>query len=629
MQNRQPFKRSSGPLFTGLLLLFFATFLSAQDKEAPDIPPREPELTSMFPLAGKSGATVEATVRGRTLKGAYAVWFESGDVNGRIVQVEEIDLDQTKKEETEKEADQESKSPRRGHRVSLQLQVKPEARIGAHRLRLVSPRGISNALTFWVHSDPVIAERAHPHQTSRNAQVISPPIVVNGRIDTGGEPDYYGFEARRGQEMVFETGGTATEPVLYKVTGSWFDPNRASRVIFDVDSRPRLTFRFVEEGRYLLKVGGDGGLDSSYRLRIAPVEEKTPSRLAGIQWRERGFSRKIESDWLEQLRSRAISRPADGTSGREDNGGKEDLSTTPSIVKEQEPNETRGQALEVSIPTVIEGAVDRPGEIDTFRFKLAREQALAFEIETPDVVPERFSPRLAVLDAKGREVLTNIYKWIPSQGNNYYKAVRSKTLYTFSDGGDYYLQIRDLTFRNGDPRFRYRLLIRPQIPHVGEIEVAETVHLLEREGVEEKDRINLLPGSVEKFTVVTSQEEGFLGDIMVAVENLPPGVKLVPGTQLEPEGGVGREKDPGRKERFVPRTERVMMMLVAERDAPPTRMPYLLRVNVRPVVWVFEKEGAFGMIDYFREGRMGSSLLAQEIPIMMVSREASAQGGAP
>ncbi len=206
---------------------------------------------------------------------------------------------------------------------------------------------------------------------------------------------------------MFEIEGTETEPVLYKVTGSWFDPNRASRLLFDVDSRPQLTFRFAEEGRYLLKVGGGGGPDSSYRLRIAPVEEKTPSRLTAGQWRERGFSRKIETDWLEQLRSRTISRPTDGVSDREDG---EDRSATLTTVKEQEPNETREQALEISIPTVFEGAVERPGEIDTFRFKLAGEQALAFEIETPDVVPQRFSPRLAVLDAEGREVLTNIYK---------------------------------------------------------------------------------------------------------------------------------------------------------------------------------------------------------------------------
>ena len=582
MKPRVIFTRPRNSRWMGWILLFSGTFLWAQDKEAPDTAPREPELISMFPLAARSGSSVQATIRGRTLEGAYAVWLGSDDLTGHVVQVEEIDLDQSKKDETEKETDEESKSPRRGHRVSLQLQVEPDAQIGAHRLRLVSPRGISNPLIFWVHSDPVVAETPYPHQTPRDAQAISPPTVVNGTIGSKGEPDYYGFEATRGQELLFEMEGTGTEPVLYKVTGSWFDPNRASRLLFDVDSRPQLIFRFAEEGRYLLKVGGGGGPDSSYRLRIAPVEEKTPSRLAGPRWRERGFSRKIESDWLEQLRSRTLSRPTDGISGKKDEGGSEDLSATLTIVKEQEPNETRGQALQVSIPTIIEGAIERPGEIDTFRFKLAGEQALAFEIETPDVVPQRFSPRLAVLDAEGREVLTNIYKWIPSQGNNYYKAVRSKTIYTFSNRGDYYLQIRDLTFRNGDPGFRYRLLIRPQIPHVGEIEIAETVHLLEREGAEEKDRINLLPGSVEKFTVVTSQEEGFLGDIMVAVENLPPGVKLVPGTQLEPEGGVGREKDPGRKERFIPRTEKVMMMLVAENDAPPTRMPYLLRVNVRP-----------------------------------------------
>ena len=35
------------------------------------------------------------------------------------------------------------------------------------------------------------------------------------------------------------------------------------------------------------------------------------------------------------------------------------------------------------------------------------------------------------------------------------------------------------------------------------------------------------------------------------------------------------------------------------------------------------------MIDQFREGRIGPSLLAQEIPVMVVNRDSSAQGGAP
>ena len=38
-----------------------------------------------------------------------------------------------------------------------------------------------------------------------------------------------------------------------------------------------------------------------------------------------------------------------------------------------------------------------------------------------------------------------------------------------------------MTSRYGDPGFRYRLLIRPQVPHVGDIQVLE-------------DRLNLKPG---------------------------------------------------------------------------------------------------------------------------------------
>ena len=53
----------------------------------------------------------------------------------------------------------------------------------------------------------------------------------------------------------------------------------------------------------------------------------------------------------------------------------------------------------------------------------------------------------------------------------YLKAAQPKATHSFERAGEYILQVRDITSRYGNPNYRYRILVRPQIPHVGEISV--------------------------------------------------------------------------------------------------------------------------------------------------------------
>ena len=245
------------------------------------------------------------------------------------------------------------------------------------------------------------------------------------------------------------------------------------------------------------------------------------------------------------------------------------------------------------MPTVLEGATERPGDVDIFKFKVEAGQGLAFEIETPEKGPPFFNPRLGVFDAGDQEFLTNVYKRISRNFTFYLKTVEPKTIYTFELGGEYYLQVRDVTSRYGNPSFRYRVLIRPQAPHVGDVVV-------------EQKQINLARGGAKKLTVTTDQEEGFAGEIALKVEGLPPGVDAVTGTEVDPDRGP--PLDEGHKKRFVPKSQTAVIMLVAGEDAPLTRWPKFIRVVARPVV----------------DGKIGPPLPLEEIPLMVVaSRQAS------
>ena len=402
---------------------------------------------------------------------------------------------------------------------------------------------------------------------------------------------------------------------LFETTGSWLNPLEPTRLKFN---EARLKFDGDGQADFEHQVAktiyGRTSPDFVYQLRIVPRErpaiyEEWSARLAGDDWQARSFTRKLQPDRLKVLWSRTVKVPkqkaglGNGGSSSSPPGGLEpeaehgdaDLSTGAALIPilvEQEPNDGLDQALEVSVPALIEGTIERPGDVDTFRFKVESRQPLAFEIETPQAAPPRFYPKLELLDSGGRELLTNVHKKMKidvtdplsyfsileclakGAGCNlhsisYLEALEAKVIATLEQPGQYHLRIRDLTPRRGGAGYAYRVLIRPQVAHVGEIEFKE-------------DRVNLVAGEARKLTVTTGQEEGFDGEVVIAVEGLPRGVEALTGTEVEDEGPLA---DPSVRERsFVPKTQKATIVLLAHADAPATSMPQVVRLKARPIV---------------------------------------------
>ena len=612
------FRRKTGRRVLTPLFFLLIGYLPAAQEETPS---GDPEILSIFPQGGNPGTAIQAEVRGTNLDGAYAVWFDDDALQARVQKVEEIRL------EPEKTYVREPPEGQLGNRVLLQIKVNDTAGVGSHLLRLVSPSGVSNALTFWIHADPVIRESREPHHGPDQAQPVSAPTVIQGRISQEGELDYYELQVAARQPLTFEVIAPGLDPriVLYEPAGSWFDPDRAREVAFAAydeafdEQSTRLTHRFHQAGRYLVQVGSNfsqGNPDFIYQLRVRPgdradAENRIAAPVTASDWKERDFTREIVPDRLQILWSRTVQTPEDDSESGENTTsdlaegktlagkpkGRLSATATAVVIREEEPNETASQALELSLPAVIEGVIERPGDMDHFKFRVQSGERLAFEIETPNSVPPQFHPRLGILDGDGNEFCTNIYKRMERQFQFYMKTAEAKTVYMFKLGGEYTLQIRDVTSNYGAPSFVYRVLIRPQIPHVGEIEVKE-------------DRINLVPGEARKLTVMTGQEEGFAWEIALTMENLPPGVVALPGTEVEPEGGVNPDEGP--KERFLAKTQKATIVLVARVDAPATAMPRVVTMMARPIV----------------EGKPGAPLPVAEIPLMVVGA-VGVQDGAP
>jgi hypothetical protein len=305
---------------------------------------------------------------------------------------------------------------------------------------------------------------------------------------------------------------------------------------------------------------------------------------------ERDFRRRIEPDWLEKLSSRTVEAKN---------------SYKISLFQEKEPNDEPAQAAEITIPALIEGVVSHPQDTDYFKLQVKAGQTLTFEIETPNLEPPYFNPRLAIRDQSGQELVTNIYRKVAGDGDDWVKTIEAKTVYTFERGGTYYLQVSDLANRDGNSNFRYRILVRPQIPHMGKI-VPKTFG---NNGTEtEEDRVNLGPGEAKTWQVISEQEEGFGGEFAISVENLPPGVQAFAGAARERElpsqgGQVYEMRGTIHKEYYRPQRLMTTILLLARPDAPPTRMPQMIRLVATPIL----------------KGKPGAPQTVQECPLMVVA----------
>ena len=646
-----------------LLLLGAGRALTAEDQAKS---PTEPQLISVFPLGGTPGTHFAVQVRGIGLEEVGGVWFECSDLSAEVESIEASD--EAAEEGEPQEYVEEKKSKQL---IRLRVQAQPSAQTGLHVFRLVTPRGVSNALALQLLPHSVIEESVDPHQQASRAQPLTPPVVVNGRTGEKGSIDYYSFQAAAGQEWLFLLHADVypisylppAEIHLHEVADSWFD-SRQSRQLpvqspalsweplhgFRSKSSasqfrllPNLKHRFEREGRYFVSVSGflgGGGNHHFYQLAVIPAGDpgsrplqKRFGQLAHhdpADWRERdasswkqggSFDRPLGPDRLQLLASRGLG------SGETVQGGAQlkPVSSEPealpaqiSETTEQEPNDGLEEALELGVPSLVEGVIQSAADVDTFRFRVSAGQELAFEIETPEKRPPRFNPWLKIFDSQGQPLMSNIFKEYGGDGDDVNKNIERKTIYSFPEAGEYTLQIRELTFRQGGPEYRYRLMIRPQVPHIGRTEVSLGVRSQLSSLITLTDRMNLLPGQAQEFTLICEKEEGFQGQISVTVEDLPAGVRAFPSTpaawtdilmrgiQYRPTDDLIMDASHHRSKREI-----LTLALVADPDAPAPQQPRLVRV----VAWAIQG------------GKVGPPVAAGRFPVMVLDPQR--QAGSP
>ena len=458
----------------------------------------EPQALSIAPLGGQKGTRLEVTLRGRSLQGAYAVRSDREGVTATVERVEDLEVEGAgaPPEETPK-----------AQKLTLRLWIDRSAETGRYQLRVVSPQGVSGPLAFLVHDLPALAESNPPSDPASSAQEIDFPCAINGVISRPGERDLYAVRAAEGQRFRFELisnpsgasmggrtgyrGGFDSVLTLYRPLGSWFEEDRLHRLAYDDKSKanprpnPRIETRVGQPGLYLLEVGSFynlGGAEYAYQLRVTPngpaATERSPTTANGSgpePWQERTFSRPIRPDHIRRILARTVesgngvgaASAGNGTPPQEEASGS-GRTTTYSTIREQEPNDDGDPTPVATLPFLVEGAIDQPGDLDRLvSFRVRPGQKLGFELETPEASLPDFNPRWAVADEAGRVVLSNVYRRVVRQALSYSKTIEPKTIHTFLRGGTYTLRVRDATQRNGGPTSAIACWCVPRFPTPG------------------------------------------------------------------------------------------------------------------------------------------------------------------
>jgi hypothetical protein len=430
--------------------------------------------------------------------------------------------------------------------VQFLVEPRGELRPGVYPVRLETGSGISNILLFSVGTFPELTEQeslpySEPNRndTIENAESVqSAPVVVNGTLK-GPERDVYRVYGKAGETRVFEVEArrcaSAIDPVLRIFDGSGNQLARSDDAA-GAGLDPRIDFKFPREGSYYVEVRDarySTQMQNFYRLKM------------GAYTYAKG---------IFPLGGRRGTKATVAYSGTGEQSGIVDLDTNQDIILAgafpfvvSDSPELLEPAAPVAAPTVINGRIAQPGEIDKFKIKARSGQRLLIEVQARDLGTSRLEAVITAYDSAGKTLDSAGDKPLPEdvfavQGTSRTSNDPFLNLQVPEGTDEITLAIEDIAGRGG-PHFGYRIAVRQQAEDFSLTLATPYVNV---------------PKGGTAFVAVAADRRGYDGPIQLAIENLPKGIRAEGGT-------IPRETVDPNNQRTMNR--RGMLILSAEPDA--------------------------------------------------------------
>jgi hypothetical protein len=400
--------------------------------------------------------------------------------------------------------------------VTMKVTAAPDAALGVREFRIATPRGVSSVGLLVIGDEPEVVEK-EPNERAEQAQAVTLPVTINGKIQANEDVDVFKFTAAAGEQVTFSVLAARLEDKIHDLQNH-IDP---MLVLRDASGRelavnddyfradPLLVYRFEQAGDYFVQVRDvsyQGNANWTYRLSmtrrpfVTALFPMAAAAGAPVDVTPVGFN-------LGELKRARLEVPAGPPGARTlqlaaPGGATNPVSLIVSNLPESlelEGNNEPGQANRIAVPSGVSGRIGVPGDRDCYRFQAVKDQLYIFEIEARRY-DSALDSYLVLLDAAGKELVNND----DAVGKDS-KIVDWKA----PADGEYTLQVRDLHDRGGD-NYVYHLTARPSLPDF----------TLQCDG----DKAQMGPGAGTAWYVSVTRTGGFTGPVKLAVKGLPPGV---------------------------------------------------------------------------------------------------------
>jgi len=481
--------------------------------------------------------------------------------------------------------------------VIVEVTIAPDAQTGEREIRLGTPRGVSTPLVFNIGQFQEVSAPPMPtgpqqvpgkedqvflwkqrvmggqggaemmgmammatddpgaQSNSDNYEVrIKLPCTVNGQIFSGAVNRFH-FEACKGQRLVIIAQARGLIPYMADAVPGWFQPvlalynAKGKEVAYNGGYRfnpdPVILYEVPEDGEYVFAIYDAlyrGREDFVYRVTIGELpfltsifplggSVNTPTTVELQGWNL------PETRMTPDNRDAAPGVYAITACGKDkvvSNSKPFALDTLPECP-EKESHNTPATAQKVTLPVIVNGRIDPPGNRDMFRF-----DGQAGDEVVAEVYARRLdSPLDSVLkltDADGKCLALNDDHADAGLGlcthhaDSYIRA-------TLPADGVYYIRLADAQ-HNGGEEYAYRLRISAPRPDFALRVVPSSV--------------NIRSNSAAVLKVYAIRQDGLAGNIRLALKNAPGGFTLqggnLPGTQeltqVTVKTSLGETKEP-------------------------------------------------------------------------------------
>jgi hypothetical protein len=535
--------------------------------------PNTPHIGYVYPAGGRVGTTVQVKIGGRFLDGSDGVLVSGLGVQAKVIghdkplpQNQLTTLRERAQELQKKLPDAAARAELQDLRlkigdsvrrnanpvlsefVTLEVTIAPDAEPGTRQLRLGTTLGLSNPLVFCVGQLPEFSENETKESRADAELKITLPATVNGQMIPGdvdraqaparqpnqyapGDVDRFRFKAAKGQDLVIVASARDLMPYLADAVPGWFQATltlfdtTGHEVAYDDDFRfqpdPVIHFLVPADGEYVVEIKDAlfrGREDFVYRISIGELPFVTSIFPLGGRAHAKtsvgvkGWNLPTAAVTMDVSDAGVGTYPLVVRRGMAVSNRVPFAVDTLAEVVEKESNDTQKDAQRLTLPVIVNGRIQRPGDWDVFSFSGRSGETIVAEV----VARRLGSPLDSVLeltDAAGRRVAINDDVEDAGAGLLTHQA-DSRLTATLPAAGPYFLRVGD-TQHKGGPEFGYRLRVGAPRPDF-ELRVTPSA-------------LNASAGTSVPVVVHAVRKDGFAGDIVLSLKDAPAGFTLSGG----------------------------------------------------------------------------------------------------